>query len=187
MATGTETWAVGQTSTGAKYRYGAVLMAGDYLIATTGGDTAVNDGGVLVLIDPDPTEYREIDRYRALTGKCWNSVALSDGRIYFRSTLEAVCLDVSVPPPPLPLLRLEAQSLAVSGGTFKLTVRAADGGELPPGGLGNTEVLASTNVALPLLDWSILSLTPVYVNGAYELEDTGSTGYLRRSYLLRSP
>jgi outer membrane protein assembly factor BamB len=58
--------------------------------------------GELALVEPDPTAYREIARHRALNGKCWNTPAVSNGRIYVRSTLEVAALDVAETPPPEP-------------------------------------------------------------------------------------
>jgi outer membrane protein assembly factor BamB len=66
---------------------GQVILAGDQLIA-------LSDAGVLVLIDPRPEAYKEIARADVLDGKCWTTPVLANGRIYARSTKEAVCLDV---------------------------------------------------------------------------------------------
>jgi outer membrane protein assembly factor BamB len=42
-----------------------------------------------------PTEFTEVARSNILAGKCWNAPAVSNGRIYARSTKEGVCLDLS--------------------------------------------------------------------------------------------
>jgi outer membrane protein assembly factor BamB len=62
----------------------------------------LSDAGDLVLVKPAPSEYAEVARSRVLAGKCWNSPAVSNGRIYARSTKEGVCLDLS------PKLRAQA-------------------------------------------------------------------------------
>ena len=82
---------------------GSVLFTTDHVLVTT-------ENGDLLLVKPDPAAYTEVARYRALDGsqssipglpvKCWNVPAISNGRIYLRSTTEAVCLDVSVGAPP---------------------------------------------------------------------------------------
>lgn len=71
----------------------------------------LTEKGQLVLVQPNPNAYVELARYQAFQfsagapGKCWNSPAFSNGRIYARSTRGGICLDVSVPvPPPLKML-----------------------------------------------------------------------------------
>jgi len=67
---------------------GQVILAGDQVVA-------LSDAGELVLIATDSNAYKEIARARVLDGKCWTTPILANGRIYARSTKEAVCLDVS--------------------------------------------------------------------------------------------
>lgn len=55
----------------------------------------LSDAGDLVLIKATPEAYTETARSHVLAGKCWNYAAVSNGRIYARSTKEGVCLDVS--------------------------------------------------------------------------------------------
>jgi outer membrane protein assembly factor BamB len=64
---------------------GNVVLAGDKVIA-------LSDAGELVLFAADPAGYKELARSKILEGKCWTTPVLSDGRIYARSTREAVCL-----------------------------------------------------------------------------------------------
>jgi outer membrane protein assembly factor BamB len=66
---------------------GHVILAGNQLVA-------LSDAGELVLIDPRPDGYKELARADVLDGKCWTTPVLANGRIYARSTKEAVCLDV---------------------------------------------------------------------------------------------
>jgi hypothetical protein len=56
---------------------------------------ALSDRGELVLVDPSPAGYKELARTQAVTGKCWNHPVVSGGRIYARSTKEAVCLEAA--------------------------------------------------------------------------------------------
>ncbi len=67
---------------------GNVVLVGDKVLA-------LSDAGDLVLFAADPGGYKELARVKALEGKCWTTPVLSDGRIYARSTKEAVCIDVS--------------------------------------------------------------------------------------------
>ena len=65
---------------------GVNLVGGNLLI--------LSDAGDLVLAKAAPDAYTELDRSHILTGKCWNSMAISNGRIYARSTKEGVSLDM---------------------------------------------------------------------------------------------
>jgi outer membrane protein assembly factor BamB len=67
---------------------GHVILAGDQVLA-------LSDAGELVVFDAKPQGYQERARADILEGKCWTTPVLVDGRIYARSTKEAVCLDVS--------------------------------------------------------------------------------------------
>jgi outer membrane protein assembly factor BamB len=67
---------------------GQVLLVGNGLLALA-------DDGQLVLVDPSPNAYKEVARFKAVAGKCWSSPALSNGRLYVRSTKEGACFDVS--------------------------------------------------------------------------------------------
>jgi outer membrane protein assembly factor BamB len=97
FATGTNQWSRSDFGTG-----GVLFVAGHVLV--------LEEDGSLVLVKPDPAAYTEVARYRALDGssnsipglavKCWNVPAISNGRIYARSTTEAICLDVAVAAPP---------------------------------------------------------------------------------------
>ncbi|CAN5157314.1 PQQ-like beta-propeller repeat protein [soil metagenome] len=65
---------------------GNVILAGSTLLA-------LSDDGHLVAAQASPTKYSEIGRAKILDGKCWSTPALADGKIYARSTEEAVCLE----------------------------------------------------------------------------------------------
>ncbi len=90
--TGTNQWSRPDIGTG-----GVLFVAGHVLV--------LQEDGYLLLVKPDPAAYTEVARYRALGSsnsvvgvdvRCWNVPAISNGRIYVRSTTEAVCLDVAV-------------------------------------------------------------------------------------------
>ncbi len=70
---------------------------GNCILAGAKGDKllALADSGELVVVEATPTEYKELARNDVIDGKCWSTPTLSGGRIYVRSTKEAVCLDLS--------------------------------------------------------------------------------------------
>ena len=53
---------------------------------------ALSDDGQLVVVAAAPKAYKELARAKVLTGKCWSTPALADGRIYVRSTKEVPAL-----------------------------------------------------------------------------------------------
>jgi outer membrane protein assembly factor BamB len=67
---------------------GNVVLVGNELIA-------LSDDGQVVLVEASPGAYKEIARTKAIQGKCWSTPALSNGRLYVRSTKEGACLDLT--------------------------------------------------------------------------------------------
>jgi outer membrane protein assembly factor BamB len=51
----------------------------------------LEEAGNLVLLDPDPREYRELARSK-ICGETWTHPALADGRLYVRDANEIICL-----------------------------------------------------------------------------------------------
>jgi outer membrane protein assembly factor BamB len=82
LKTGTVKWE--QPGFGA----GNVLLAGNTLVA-------LSDDGHVVLAEASPAGYKELARTKAVRGKCWSTPALSNGRLYVRSTKEGACLDLA--------------------------------------------------------------------------------------------
>src|SRR5678815_578517 len=60
---------------------GNVVLAGNTLVALA-------DDGQVALVEATPLAYRELGRIKAIQGKCWSTPALSNGRLYVRSTKE---------------------------------------------------------------------------------------------------
>ena len=56
---------------------------------------ALSDAGELVVADATPAAYKEVSRAKVVSGKCWSTPVVSNGRVYVRSTKEAACLDVA--------------------------------------------------------------------------------------------
>jgi outer membrane protein assembly factor BamB len=67
---------------------GNVVLAGKNLVA-------LSDDGQLVLVEANPDQYKELARAKAITGKCWSTPAISNGRLYVRSTKESACFDLA--------------------------------------------------------------------------------------------
>jgi outer membrane protein assembly factor BamB len=82
LATGKEMWS--QSGFGP----GNLIVVDRHLLALT-------DAGDLVLVDPAPSEYKELSRAHVVEGKCWSTPVISKGRVYVRSATQSVCLDIS--------------------------------------------------------------------------------------------
>jgi len=167
-ATGTVMWS--RTGFGS----GGVLLVGPYLLVL-----AVS--GDVVLVDPTPAGYREIARLpRVINGHCWNVPAVSNGRIYARSTTEAVCLDVSVSTPSQPLT---IEPVLSSGpGGFQFRIRNEDGSAIDASRVASIGVVASTNLGLFDGGWAGLATPLVLSNGLLYLEDPDTSSLPRRFY-----
>jgi hypothetical protein len=142
----------------------------------------VTEDGYVVLVIPDPTGYNELARYHALDGtlssiptlpvKCWNTPAISNGRLYVRSTTEAVCLDVSQQLAPA----LKLSGGLVGGGllggalAFQVLVGNQDGSPLDTNGLAKIDLFTSTNLALGSNGWIKFSNPLVLTNSQLLLE-----------------
>jgi outer membrane protein assembly factor BamB len=83
LKTGTVKWEQ------AGFGSGNVILAGAKLVA-------LSDDGQVVLAAADPSAYKELGRTKAIAGKCWSTPALSDGRLFVRSTKEGARLDFPV-------------------------------------------------------------------------------------------
>ncbi len=67
---------------------GQVILAGDKVIATS-------DKGEIVVAEATPAGYKEVARKDVLDGKVWSYPILANGKIFARSTVEGVCLDLN--------------------------------------------------------------------------------------------
>jgi outer membrane protein assembly factor BamB len=82
-ATGKEVWSKPKVG---KY-HASLLRTGDDKLLL------LDDGGNLMLLDPNPKEYRELARAK-VCGPTWAHPALSDGRLYVRDDKELICLQL---------------------------------------------------------------------------------------------
>jgi outer membrane protein assembly factor BamB len=85
-ATGKELWNRDKVGT----YHASLLRTGDDKLLL------VEEPGNLVLLQPDPKEYRELARSK-ICGNTWAHLALADGRLYIRDGKELVCVDLSTP------------------------------------------------------------------------------------------
>ena len=50
------------------------------------------ESGDIVLLEPNPTEQRELARHKVFTAKTWNPPALAGDLLFVRNDREAACL-----------------------------------------------------------------------------------------------
>ena len=171
--TGNENWVQTDTNSGGSYGLGGVLKVMDrILLLTTKGD--------LVLVDTNPSAYLEAARFRAVNGKCWNVPAISDGRIYVRSTTEAAAYDVSVSVTPKPRLKLFPGANLT--GAFQFFIGNEDDSPLDAARAGNISVLASTNLSLGQSAWGKFSAAPIFTNGQLRVDDPAKSNLPSRFF-----
>ena len=73
---------------GAKIGLGSYLIIDDLLYV-------LGEKGMLLLVEPSPSEYKEISRFQALTGEqIWSPLTLSGSKLIVRSMTEMVCLEL---------------------------------------------------------------------------------------------
>lgn len=154
LRTGAEKWRADG------FGFGATLVVNDQILAVT-------EGGEVMIVEPDPGQYRERSRFRAVTGRIWNSPAISNGRLYVRGTTELAAFDVSLPA-PMPL-QLRA-TLPGADGKLRLTIRGTDGQPVAPERADHLEVLAAATADSPLAEWARLSAPLVAQDGGLHID-----------------
>jgi len=158
MRTGAVKWSTNN------FGRGAVLLARDRLVALT-------EKGQLVLVAPNTNAYTELGRFQAIanwntsTNKCWNVPAVSDGRIYVRSTAFAACFDLS-----FPYLRLDAAAAAAAE-QLQLTIRTVSGAPIDSNRLAGIEVRGTTNLTQPPGAWVRLTNSVTSSNGVVRIDN----------------
>jgi hypothetical protein len=174
MRTGIANWAVPE------FGRGATVLADNHLLVIT-------ELGDLVLADASPLGYNELGRFQAIpyydqdTNKCWNGVAICDGKVYVRSTSYGACYDLSVPD-----LKLDLPP-RVSTNRFQLTIRAADGSAVNSNRLAGMQLLASTNMALSISTWPSLTNALLLSNGIIRVNNVDSGNSPRRFFIVSEP
>jgi len=82
LATGEEKWSK------PNFGMGGVILVDGHLVALC-------DSGELCIVKATPEGYKQEGLFQAISGKCWSTPAFSDGKIYLRSTTEAVCYETA--------------------------------------------------------------------------------------------
>ncbi|MFO1065638.1 MAG: PQQ-binding-like beta-propeller repeat protein [Pirellulales bacterium] len=84
-ATGKSAWKKG------RYRHGQLLLVGDKLLISS-------ESGQAVLVDADPTKYREAAKLDVIGDVTWNPPTLSGDMLLMRNSNEAACVKLSLLP-----------------------------------------------------------------------------------------
>ena len=85
-----------ETKTGKKLWHKAKVGKYHASLLRTGNEKLLmlEEAGNLVLLDPDPKEYRELSRSK-ICGETWAHPALANGRLYVRDNKELICLHLA--------------------------------------------------------------------------------------------
>ena len=154
---GTNRWA--QTVVGsAGISYGSVIKAANTLIVLT-------EAGELVLVQPNPQAYTEIDKFKILSLYCWNRPVLANGRIYARNSSvnsEILALDVAVASVAVPPLSIAAST--VDGLTVDLSVQSITGEPLNTDHASRIELIYSSDVQTAAVNWLTLNQPLILTN-----------------------
>ena len=151
---------------------GSVLMAAGKLLALA-------QKGELTLIDPNPAAYRELGRFQAVKGLCWNAPAIANGRLYIRSSSQIACFDVA--PKTAPNLRLRSDR-PLAGGPFRLGIGADSGAPLDSNRWSRIQVFAASSLNSGTNAWLPLTNTPVFFDGELWFDDEESLILPQRFY-----
>jgi outer membrane protein assembly factor BamB len=163
VATGLELW----SETG--FGLGGILLVQGHLLV-------LSERGELVLVKASPSAYQETARFKAITGKCWNAPAISQGRIYARSTKEGICLDTAVKT----LSPLQLSTRCENGVNFWLEAKTVDGSEIDPDRAHNIQVFASSSWSQD--SWTRITNTWELIEGRLNLREPDSLNWSQRFY-----
>jgi len=171
--TGVTRWAVGG------FGRGSTLLVGTNLLMLT-------ERGELVLAEANTNAYAELGRFQAIPdynadmNKCWNALAISDGRVYARSTAYAACYDLSVPD-----LKLDPPQFTAAN-RLRLSIRTTTGTDVDASRLTGMELRASTNATLPPDLWMKLTNMPFLTNGLVQATNVDASAP-RRYFIVSEP
>jgi hypothetical protein len=173
MRTGAVKWSVNG------FGRGATLLVDNHLVTLT-------ERGALVLSRPNTNAYAELARFTAIpnyfgdTNKCWNAPAVCDGKLFVRSTSYVAAFDFSVPS-----LVMESPQLGALG--LEFSVRTASGAPIDSNRFAGLQVRASTNPAVPLPQWTVLTHNPVLTGGVVRVGPIATNGQPRRFFIVSEP
>jgi outer membrane protein assembly factor BamB len=160
-------------------RAGTVLV-NDQLVSLT-------ERGELVLVKPDTNSFVELGRFLAIPNyapndnKSWNGPAVSDGKVFVRSSAFVAAFDLSVPG-----IRFEPPQFT-GADRLALTIGDANGTPLTSNRVAAMEVLAGTNLALSLSEWVRLTNGLALTNGRVRIDNVDANGRPRRYFIVKEP
>jgi outer membrane protein assembly factor BamB len=161
----------------------ATLLVDDHLVSLT-------ERGAVVLVQPSTNAYTELARFTAIPGyhdftnKCWNAPALSNGRLFVRSTAFVAMFDLSVP--ELPRLVLDPPRL-VAPNAFDLSIRTVTGVPVSSDRLSSIAGHAATNLRLALTQWNRLTNGLVLTGGVVRVTNVGSALRPAEFFIVNEP
>jgi outer membrane protein assembly factor BamB len=161
LATGNLKWSTNN------FGQGGTILVDNTLLTLT-------ENGQLVLSQPNPNAYSELARFQAFQfttsapGKCWNSAAVADGRIYARSTRGGLAVDVALPP-----LRLLAPQL-LEGSQVRLWIGTATGAAIDTNRFAKLEVRNAASLETSLAVWPKLTNSLMLTNGQVRVDNVAS-------------
>jgi hypothetical protein len=173
MRTGALKWSA------AGFGRGATLLVDDHLVSIT-------EMGELVLVKPMTNAYSELARFTAIpayddfSNKCWNAPAVSDGRLFVRSTASVACFDLSVPS-----LKLDAPQFG--SGVLNLSIRTVNDSPVTSNRLAGMEVRATTTPTLGLTQWNKLTNGLVLTGGVVRVQNIGAGTNAQRYFVVSEP
>lgn len=148
---------------------------------------SLTESNELVLVKADTNSFVELGRFRAIpdyrsfNNKCWNGPAVSDGKVFVRSSAIVAAFDLSVPG-----LRLEPPQFAAPD-RLALTVADAGGAPLTSNRVEGMEILAGTNLADSLSQWTRLTNGLALTNGRVRIDNVDASGRPRRYFIVKEP
>ena len=174
MRTGNVKW------TASSFGRGATILVDDNLVALT-------ERGALVLIKPNTNAYTELARFTAIpnysdpTNKCWNGPAVSDGKLFIRSTAYVASFDLSVP-----ALQMDAPKFTAPN-ALDLFIRTVTGAAVSSNRLTNLEVRVTTNLSLAVTQWSKLTNSLVLTGGVVRMPNVATGTQTQRFFIVNEP
>ncbi len=157
---------------------GSTIVVDDHLLS-------ISETGQLVLVKPNTNactevaDFRAVPNYNQFTNRCWNAPAVSDGRVYVRSTAFVACFDFSVPD-----LKLDAPQ-ASGADQLAFTIRTVNGAPLGSNRVAGLEVRATTDIGQGVAGWATLTNVLALTNGAVRVENVNSG--TQRFFIVTEP
>lgn len=159
-----------------------IVIAGDRLLA-------INGYRSFFLADANPTNFTPRTSLFTISNTfqeyCLNHPVLSGGRLYIHSNGEGVCIDIAEPS----LLKWQLQTPSwLPDRTFEIiasTVPPASMNPNNPNQAPQIDLMATTNLKMPLTRWTVLTNSIPQTNGTVRFIDPDAAIFPQRFYLGR--